>query len=499
MATNSRAAVQGSNDVWLIFPHQLFESNTRLAANSRCIFLIEEPLYFTLYRFHKQKLILQRAAMRMHADHLRGAGAEVHLIEGPAAADLTGLFARINRLGVGCVNYIDVVDDWLERRIRKVAETSGSPLRRHDTPMFLATMDALSAHFETGARPSMARFYAAQRRSRGVLMVDGAPSGGRWSYDVENRRRLPAKIRLPQIQKPASNDYVREAKRYVDLHFSDSPGSADSFDYPVTYADARAWLADFCSNRLADFGAYEDAVSKTHEIIFHSVLTPMLNVGLLTPDDVLDAALARADVVPLNSLEGFVRQVLGWREYVRGAYVFRGRAQRTRNFWSHSRTIPQSFWQATTGITPIDRIIERVLKTGYAHHIERLMILSSFMQLCEFEPDQVYRWFMELFIDSFDWVMVPNVYGMGLYADGGSITTKPYICGSNYILKMSDFGRGPWCEVWDGLFWRFINKHQAIIGANPRMHMMVESWNRMPAAKRQAHLEAAEHYLAGLN
>ena len=190
----------------------------------------------------------------------------------------------------------------------------------------------------------------------------------------------------------------------------------------------------------------------------------MLNIGLLTPQQVLDRTFefSRTHTVPLASLEGFIRQVIGWREFMYCIYHAVGETQRRGNFWDCQRDLPASFYSADTGIPPVDRVIRRVMDLAYCHHIERLMVLGNFMLLCEVRPEQVYQWFMELFIDAYDWVMVPNVYGMSQYADGGLITTKPYISSSNYIRKMSDFSRGPWCAIWDGLFWRFVSRHKEV-------------------------------------
>ncbi len=226
----------------------------------------------------------------------------------------------------------------------------------------------------------------------------------------------------------------------------------------------------------------------------------MLNTGLLTPEEVLRAALdyAKVNRIALNALEGFIRQIIGWREFMRATYMLKGRRQRTRNFWNHARPLPDAFWRGETGIEPVEIVIRRVLDHAYAHHIERLMVLANFMVLCEFAPDDVYRWFMELFIDAHDWVMVPNVYGMALHADGGLITTKPYISASSYILKMSDFKRGDWCEILDGLFWRFIRKHVDFFAANPRLRVMTQQLKRMGTDKLNRHIAVAENYLATL-
>jgi len=202
--------------------------------------------------------------------------------------------------------------------------------------------------------------------------------------------------------------------------------------------------------------------------------------------------------VPLNALEGFVRQVMGWREFVRLVYRTHGRVQRKKNFWGFTHGIPAAFYDGSTGVEPVDHVIRQVLRTGYCHHIERLMILGNFMLLCELSPDAVYRWFMEMFIDSYDWVMVPNVYGMSQFADGGLMSTKPYISGSSYVLKMSDFKKGSWCAVWDALYWRFVDRHADFLAKNPRMAMMVKM--RLKLGDRlEHHLRVADSFLAQLH
>lgn len=467
-----------------------------MLARDKHVLLVEDPLYFSQYAFHKQKLILHRASMRMHASYLQGDRTHVHYVDLDRAPTMAAVAERVRQLQPERVHLIDPVDDWLERRVAREMKKAGLRLLRHDTPMFLTPEVELREYF-AGRRMFMASFYAEQRKRLDILMQDGQPVGGQWSFDTQNRKKLPRGIELPPLWRPGENELVREATAYVQLKFPDNPGAATGFKYPVTYPDARRWLQEFVERRLPQFGDYQDAISTQDSALFHSVLTPMLNIGLLTPREVLEAALS-VDNVPLNSLEGFVRQLIGWREFIRAAYILRGRAQRTRNFWNHDRPLPRAFWEASTGVDPIDTVIGRVLGHAYAHHIERLMILGNFMQLCGFRPDDVYRWFMELFIDAYDWVMVPNVYGMGLYADGGQISTKPYVAGSNYVRKMSDFKQGPWCEVWDALFWTFIYKHRRTFEANPRLGAMVHQLDRMPAGKHRMHLERAQQFLRAL-
>jgi deoxyribodipyrimidine photolyase-related protein len=251
---------------------------------------------------------------------------------------------------------------------------------------------------------------------------------------------------------------------------------------------------------MAEFGDFEDAILREEIIINHSVISPMLNIGLLTPDQIITQLIAfsRENGVPINSLEGFIRQVIGWREFIRGIYISKGTEERTKNYWAFDKKIPASFYDGTTGILPIDETIKKILKTGYCHHIERLMVLGNFMLLCEFDPDEVYRWFMELFIDSYDWVMVPNVYGMSQYADGGLMSSKPYVSGSNYLMKMSDYPKGEWQEVWDALFWRFLDKQRVFFLKNPRLSMLVRTFDKWDESKKISMHEKADKYLSNL-
>jgi deoxyribodipyrimidine photolyase-related protein len=266
----------------------------------------------------------------------------------------------------------------------------------------------------------------------------------------------------------------------------------------VTRGDAARWLDRFIVERLQQFGLYEDAISTEHPYLYHSAITPALNIGLLDPQDVVDRVLAASDHIPMNSLEGFIRQIIGWREFMHGVYRHRGSEIRNGNFWRFERRLPRAFYDGTTGIPPVDRVIRQVLADGYCHHIERLMVLGSFMLLCRIRPDDVYRWFIEMFVDAYDWVMVPNVYGMSQFADGGTFTTKPYLSGSNYILKMSDELKGPWCRVWDGLFWSFIGDHREFFLKNPRLSMMVRTWEKLSPEKQADHRRSARDFLVGL-
>jgi deoxyribodipyrimidine photolyase-related protein len=489
----------------LIYPHQLFENHPALEGAQR-VFLVEDPLLFSQYRFHVQKLILHRASMSVYADGLRARGWDVERIElaqfgQSEAADFGKL---LKQRGIAEVCYVDLNDDWMEQRLSVALTAAGITRTVLEDPHFLTPLPVFSELSSKRGRWFFTDFYIGQRKRLGILLDEqGKPEGGKWSYDPENRKKLPKGVVVPPVRWPAHSATgtglaVREAVQRVQTDFPSAPGDSEPFRYPVSHGEARACLQDFLDRRLADFGQYEDAIDRTDPFLFHSVLTPALNIGLLSPREVVDAALARADAVPLNSLEGFVRQVIGWREYMRGVYRQFGRQQRSRNVWNHHRPMPAAFYNATTGIEPVDAVIRRVLKHSYCHHIERLMILGNFLMLCEVSPDAVYQWFMELFIDAYDWVMVPNVYGMSQHADGGMITTKPYISGSAYVLKMSNFSKGPWCPIWDALYWRFISRHREFFAKNPRMSVMVSQCDKM-GSKLDEHLRTAERFLNQLH
>lgn len=305
----------------------------------------------------------------------------------------------------------------------------------------------------------------------------------------KTEKKYPKLKSVVRIEFPQTNKYISEAQDYTNQYFPNNIGTlGNTINYAVGFQESEKWLNQFLENRFTEFGDYEDAIVHNELLLNHSLLSPMLNVGLLTPKHILEYSLkfSLANGVPINSLEGFVRQIVGWREFIRGIYVTKGREERTRNYWGFTKKIPKSFYDGTTGIFPVDETIKKVLKTGYCHHIERLMVLGNFMMLCEFDPNEVYRWFMELFIDSYDWVMVPNVYGMSQFADGGLLATKPYISGSNYLMKMSDYPKGDWQITWDALFWRFLDTHRYFFLQNPRLGMLVKTFDKWSESKKES-------------
>jgi deoxyribodipyrimidine photolyase-related protein len=488
-----------TKSISLIFPHQLFEEHPSLDSD-RVVYLIEEPLFFKQYRFHKQKLVIHRSSMKFYHDFLERIKLNVIYIDSKnELSDIRILIPHLKQKGIEEIHFADVADNWLEKRIKQTAEKTGIIIHEYPSPCFLNTREELNKYLGAKKKYSQTDFYIKQRKKLGILIDEnGSPVGGKWTYDAENRLKYPASKKPPNVKFPPANKYYKEAVTYVNKHFPNNYGEMDkTFIYPNTFDESKKWFEDFLENRFSEFGNYEDAIVSKENILNHSVLTPMLNIGLITPKYIIEEALNFSEKknIPINSVEGFIRQIIGWREFIRGVYETSGSIQRTKNYWEFKRKIPESFWDGTTGIEPLDITIKKVLQTGYCHHIERLMVLGNFMVLCEFDPDEVYRWFMELFVDSYDWVMVPNVYGMSQFADGGLMATKPYISGSNYLMKMSDYKKGNWQIIWDGLFWRFMDKHRKFFLSNPRLGMLIKTFDKMSEERKITLLSTAENYL----
>ena len=477
----------------LILPNQIFEKH-EILNKSRPIYLCEHPTFFTKFTYHKQKLILHRASLKHYYDFLVDAGFEVYYLEFDQ-----NLFARLAKDTIKAIHLADIADNNLALEFNQNAKKHSIKIIYYDSPIFLNTLDLIENDFDPQAdHYFMTSFYIKQRKRLNILLEHGKPIGGKWSFDPENRQKLPAQIeKIPKIWIPKKNNYVTEAINYVEHNFKDNYGNVDTFIYPINFDDANAWFENFLENRLANFGAYEDAMDSKNPFLFHSLLSPLLNTGLLNPMDIITRTLefSKYNTIPLNSLEGFIRQIIGWREYVRSIYTIKGEFQRNANFFNNGNKLPESFWTGETGIEILDQLIIQLQDTAYSHHIERLMVFGNFMLLCSIDPNDSYKWFMENFIDAYDWVMVPNVYGMSQFSDGGLMVTKPYISSSNYILKMSNFKKGSWCEIWDALYWNFIYQNQTTIAQIPRLKVMISYLKKIDNQKLKMHISRANKFL----
>ena len=485
-------------EINIILPNQLFKTPSLKKENKT--YLIEEYLFFRQYNFHKQKIHFHRATMKNYEKHLSSIGFRVTYIDAfDNNADIrTFIETQVDEKCI--LHCYHPEDNWLQKRIEESCVKKGIKLVRVDNPLFLANQQELNVFFKKEKKKFFqTSFYKTQRQKFNLLLnEDGKPEGGKWTYDDQNREKYPKDRIPPAIQHPKKNTEFKNASIYVENHFKTNFGILNEEKrYPTSHEEAEAWLNQFLAIRFKEFGPYEDAVVKEFSVLHHSLLSPLINCGLLNPLNVIQHSMKyyREKNIPINSCEGFIRQIIGWREFIRGVYVAKGSQERTTNFWGFSRKIPNSFYEGNTGIEPVDDTIHKIKVSSYANHIERLMIIGNFMLLCEFDPDEVYKWFMEVFIDSYDWVMVPNVYGMSQFADGGLMSTKPYISSSNYILKMSNYKKGEWCKVWDALFWNFMDKQRSFFLKNPRMRMLISSFDKMDNTKRENFLITADNYL----
>jgi deoxyribodipyrimidine photolyase-related protein len=459
----------------------------------RAVFMREDRELCARFRYHKHKIIFFLSAMRKYAAELRRAG---YAVRYERLGDVSGLYeARLIKFlrERGCkeLDLFEIEDKFFEKRIHAALAEAKIGFRAIQSPMFLTSRAQLAAELAPPKKPFMKAFYEGQRKRLDILIEkNGSPAGGKWSFDRENRKALPRDHKCPGVPAVELGPIDREVCALVDAEFSDHPGDSQGFWLPTDRLGARRWAREFFRSRLALFGAYEDALSRDWPFLYHSVMTPFLNAGLVTPKECVSAALKAAaeKAIPLNSCEGYIRQVIGWREFMRGIYQNYGEFQERANFFGHSGKLSDAWYSGNSGIEPLDEVIRKALKYGYAHHIERLMVAGSLMLLSGIDPKEAYRWFMEMFVDSSDWVMTPNVYGMALFSDGGLFATKPYICGANYYGKMSGYKAGTWRDGVDGLYWTFIRKHKSQFAQNPRMSMMARAVDKIAPA-RMRHLE----------
>ena len=485
--------------VLVILGNQLFAPEHLPPPGTMPVFMAEDVGLCTYEKHHQQKIVLFLAAMRAYADELRDAGYEVHYVELDTSDERPyedKLGELLKRVGARQIAHFEIEDKAMEKRIVDFARSQSVERDELPSPMFTCSRERFAEFAADKSRLLMADFYKDQRRRLGILVdADGEPAGGRWSFDADNRKKLPRDVSPPPAPGVSHDRHVDDVIAIVAQEFGDHPGEAAEFCWPTTRAQAEAWLDDFIASRLEQFGPYEDAMTTRSATVFHSMLSPLLNLGLLAPLKVVEQVLDHAGEMPLSSVEGFVRQVIGWREFVRGIYRERGERQESTNFWGHERELTDAWYDGTTGIPPLDDTIRTAREMGWTHHIPRLMVLGNLMTLCEIRPSSAHRWFMEMYVDSSEWVMGPNVYGMGLFSDGGVFATKPYICGSNYLLKMSDYRKGSWCDTVDGLYWRFIDMHREFFAGNPRLALMPRALDRLAPQRRKAIFAAAETFL----
>lgn len=486
----------------LLYPHQLFD--VKHLPEVDIIYLVEEPLYFGVdqqfpARFHKQKLVLHRASMRRYVEEtLWPAMYEVEYLGLDVlrtTEDVLDKMKNIDRIYV-----FDLADEVLTKRLlearRQHPEAPAIEFLR--TPAFYLDVLEAREYFANKHGQAFADFYQWQRERFNVMIgPDYKPLGGKWNLGSESAGNTPKDYTPPSFGVFGDNKFVQEATSFVEEHFAENPGSTD-FIWPTSRDEAIEWLQDFLNNRLDDFATYLNTVDEKAAWLNHSALSSSLNIGLLTPQEVVDSALSRhkKKPVPLPSLEAFIRQVLGWREFARGIYLAHGNSLKKHNAFKQQRRMTDDWYGGGLGLPPFDDLLDKVNQHAYAYHSERLMIAGNLMMLCEIHPEEVYNWFNELFIDAYDWVVLPSVYAFSQFADGGNIIEKPFISGSSYIIQNSSYKHGDWSDVWDGLFWRFVDKHKSLLSRSKHTRTLVNRHERLSPDQKRIIGYRADDFLA---
>ena len=490
-----------SKEAFIVLGNQLFPLNHIQDFKSCHFFMAEDYDLCTYFKFHKHKLIFYLSAMREYKDALiknKYKCTYCRLDEQKINykyEDKLELF--INKNTIKKLKIFEIPDSFFRNRIVNFCKKKNIDLEIIQSPMFMSDRALLKEYFEKNKKPFLNNFYKLQRINQNILIKNNLPIGGKWSFDEDNRKKLPKNIQIPPIKLPSENKNIKDVKILIDEKFKKHPGNISGFLIPTNRETALNWLQSFFKDRFKNFGDYEDSLTTESNLVFHSLLSPLLNIGLLVPSEVIQEALKyhKKNKIPLNSFEVFIRQILGWREFIKGTYDKYENQMVKGNFWNHKRKLTSSWYTGTTGIDPLDHFIKEVNACGYTHHIPRLMVISNIMNLAGIHPKEIYRWFMEMFVDSSDWVMVPNVFSMGTFSDGGIFATKPYICGSNYILKMSNFKKGEWCDIVDGLYWSFIERNMSEIKKNYRMSMMANAYKKISEERKKTIFTKANKFI----
>ncbi len=482
----------------------------------RDIVLLAEVADETRYvPHHPKKIAFIFSAMRHFAAELRAEGFKVDYVtlDDPANTGAFGseLARAVARHGAGSA-VVTHPGEWrVLHAMQGWEDEARVPVEIRADERFFCALPQFRQWAEGRRQLRMEFFYREMRRGTGILMdADGEPVGGRWNFDAENRKAVPARLDMPPAFFVSPDAVTKEVLSLVAARFPDNFGTLEGFDYAVTAADARRALAHFIDHALPSFGDYQDAMRQGEDRLFHSVLSPYLNAGLLDPRAVCEAAETawRQGLAPLNAVEGFIRQILGWREYVRGIYWLKMPDYAHTNRLGAYRSLPGLYWGAPTGMNCLHQCVDQTRRLAHAHHIQRLMVTGNFALLIGARPSEVAEWYLAVYIDAYEWVELPNVHGMVLYADGGYLGSKPYAASGKYIDRMSDYCRncrydvkqtvGPRACPFNFLYWNFLIENAPQLRSNQRMAMIYASMERMDEVKRAAIQDQAARFLGEL-
>ncbi len=480
----------------------------RAADKTRDTVMMAEVMEETSYvPHHRKKIAFVLAAMRKFAAHLQAAGWRVlytRLDDPDNAGSITGeILRRAADIGTTKV-WATEPGEW--RLIRALADCP-IPVRQFPDDRFLCARAEFTEWAQGRKDLRMEYFYRDMRRKTGLLMEGPKPVGGKWNYDHSNRKPAPHDIITAGPLQFSPDADVAAVLTLVETHFPNNFGTLHPFWFATDRAQARQALHHFITTALPQFGDFQDAMLTDHRFLYHSVLSLYLNTGLLTWQEICAAAEAAyaAGKAPINAVEGFIRQIIGWREYMRGIYFHVGPNYTNRNFFQHHRELPHFYWDAQTSMKCVAAAIEQTRDDAYAHHIQRLMITGNFALLAGINPHTVHEWYLAVYADAYEWVEAPNVIGMSQFADGGIVGSKPYVSGGNYINKMSNYCKscaykigektGETACPFNYLYWAFVHHQHARLGKNPRMAQVYRTWMRMTDEKRNETLQSAERFL----
>ncbi|WP_420003709.1 cryptochrome/photolyase family protein [Arenibacterium sp. LLYu02] len=497
----------------LVLGDQLSEELTALAVAdpARDVVVMAEVLEEGTYvAHHPKKIVLVLAAMRKFAAHLRGQGWRVayrRLDEEGAESIVGELLRRAEEFGASEV-LATTPGEW--RLIRALQEASLKVVL-HPDRRFIASRADFADWAAGKSQLRMEYFYRLMRKKTGILMEGEAPVGGKWNYDAENRKAPPKAVEVAGPLRFEPDAEVEEVLALVEARFGKHFGALRPFWFATTRAQALAALDHFIAKALPRFGDYQDAMMVDERWLYHSILSPYLNIGLLSPLEVCAAAEAewQAGRAPLNAVEGFIRQILGWREFVRGIYFLEGEDYPRRNVLGHSRALPPLYWGAPTDMQCLSQVVRQTREEAYAHHIQRLMVTGNFALLSGIDPGAVREWYLAVYADAFEWVEAPNTVGMSQFADGGVVGSKPYVSSGAYIDRMSNYCGSCAYKVkhktganacpFNLLYWHFLDRHRGRFERNPRMGNMYRTWDKMEAEKREIILREGEEFLKKLD
>lgn len=498
----------------LVLGDQLTETLSALAQADKArdtVVMAEVADEAAYVRHHPKKIALIFAAMRKFAHALEQDGwtvAYTQLDDTDNAGSIVGeLLRRAAQTGASEVLATEP-GEW-----RLIDKLKYAPLKVHLLPddRFLATHAEFEAWAEGRKALRMEYFYREMRRKTGLLMEGDQPAGGKWNFDHDNRKAAPEDVTVDGPLRFDPDATTREVLELVQARFGDNFGALEPFWFATTRAEALQALDHFIANALPRFGDYQDAMLNENEFLYHAILSPYLNIGLLNVTEICEAAANAyaSGHAPINAAEGFIRQIIGWREYVRGIYFIEGPDYTARNILGHDRDLPWFYWGGETRMNCVAKAVGQTRTQAYAHHIQRLMVTGNFALLAGIDPAQVHEWYLAVYADAFEWVEAPNTIGMSQFADGGVIASKPYVSSGAYINRMSDHCKSCHYSVsaktgdtacpFNLLYWHFLDRHRDRFSNNPRMGNMYRTWDRMDADKRKTVLAEGDALLARLD